>query len=190
MTVQPFHDAIERPPQGGFHYFYDPADGSTMFRKYSADEVIDEVIRYRRNNGKDFARSAIATEVWTYWCSRQPERCGGAAKSNVVPFLPRDLTPKIWGPWIWNFLNLAAVRFDHIGPERFFQILSSVSPMMTCPQCQGHWALILEANPPEFSDARGASKWVNRVHNLVNAETGAAQYPYEKMVVEYGAPLP
>lgn len=185
-----FHDAAERSPVGGWHFFYDPSDGTTMFKKSSPDEVIDELVKYRRNNGQNFARASIEEQVWNYWCSRDPVRCGQSAPSKVVPFLPRDLTPKVFGPWIWPFLNLAAVRFDHIGPERFFGILASVMQLMTCPECQKHWADILEANPPEVNNAKEACQWVNRVHNLVNAITGAAQYGYEKMVVEFGAPLP
>lgn len=187
-----FHDAAERAPVGGWHYFYDPTDGSTMFKLSSPDAVIDEIVKYRRNNGQNFARAEIEQEVWTYWCSRDPVRCGqNVEQRNIVPFLPRDLTPKFWGPIIWQFLNIAAVRFDHIGAERFFGILASIMPMMSCPECQHHWALILEANPPDdVTSAKSACQWVNKLHNLVNAQTGAAQYAYEKMVVDYGAPLP
>lgn len=188
--IQKFHDAAERAPSGGWSYFYDPSDGATMFKKSSPDEVIDEVVKYRRNNGQPHDRATIEAEIWRYYCSRHPERCGGEAKSNVVPFLPRDLKPADFGPPIWRFLNLAAVRFDHIGPERFFQILASILPMMGCPECQAHWARIISDNPPEVASAKEACRWVNKVHNLVNAITGAAQYSYEAGVTEFGFPLP
>lgn len=185
-----FHDAAERAPVGGWHYFYDPSDGSTMFKLSSPDAVVDELVRYRRNNGQPSDRAAIEGEVWKYYCSRSPERCGGEAKSNIVPFLPLDQKPAFFGPIIWAHLNLAATRFNYIGAERFFQIVASMHGMMGCVDCQRHWVTVLNDNPPEVEDAKSACLWANRVHNAVNALLGKPVYPYEKMVVEFGAPLP
>lgn len=175
---------------GGWHYFYDPADGATMFKMASASEVIDELRRYRTNNrtltGKE------EEEVWGYYCSRHPERCGQVVPAGgPVPFLPRDQTPEFFGPIIWRFLNLAATRFDVIGRDFFLATLLKTYDLMTCPDCREHWNEILgKENPSEIRDTKSACAWVNRIHNLVNARTGKAPYPYARMVTEYGAPLP
>lgn len=190
-SINKFHDAAERAPIGGWHYFYDPADGSTMFKLGSAEEVIDELIRFRANNGKPAGREAIAQEVWSYYCSRQPERCGQAIPAGgAVPFLPKDLTPEFFGPIIWRFLNLAAVRFEEVGRDFFLALVLRVHDMMTCPDCRQHWEEILSTNSPVgITSAKAACQWINKVHNLVNTSKGKAIYPYAKGVTEYGYPL-
>lgn len=188
-----FYDASERSPIGGWHYFYDPSDGSTMFKLSSPEEVIDELVRFRTNNRALTSRAEIEEELWKYWCSRQPERCGQTLGINekATPFLPLDQTPEFFGPIIWRALNLAATRFEFIGRDTFLLIVGNVYNLMGCPDCRAHWMEILNANSPvSIFDAKDACLWVNRVHNLVNVSKGKAIYPYEKMVTEYGAPLP
>lgn len=161
-----------------------------MFKLSSPDAVIDELVKHRRNNGQNFSRASIEEEVWKYWCSRDPVRCGGSEATRPVPFLPRDQKPEFFGPIIWPFLNLAATRFDHIGPDRFFQIVASVVNLMSCPDCQRHWLEVISDNPPEVRDAKSACQWVYLVHSLVSHHLGKPAYTYAQGVVDYGFPLP
>lgn len=191
-TIPKFFDAEVKPPRGGWHYFYRPEDGSTMFRGSSPDGVIEEVMKYRRNNGVTPDRAAIEVELWNYWCSLDPTRCGQEAvePSARVAYLPRDQKPEFFGPIIWRFLNLAATRFDETGRDFFLQTVGAVFGLMSCPDCRSHWVQLLEQyNPTVVLTKKQACEWVNRVHNLVNARTGKPEYPYSKMVTEYGAPV-
>lgn len=191
-SISKFHDASERAPVGGWHYFYDPSDGSTMFKLGSADEVIEELVRFRSNNRTFTTREAIEREVWRYYCSRHPDRCGQTAPAEgAKPFLPLDQQPEFFGPIIWRFLNLAASRFEFIGRDAFMLILQHVLNLMACPDCRNEWATILATNPPTaINTTKDACRWVNEVHNLVNVRKGKSLFTYEQMVTDYGAPLP
>jgi hypothetical protein len=191
-SIPKFFDAEIRPPVGGWHYFTNPSNHNTLFRKQSADAVIDEIQRYERNNGKQRPREEIEREVWQYWCSLQPERCGGAPQQagGIVPMLPKDIGKEFFGPIIWRFLNLAAVRFEFTGRDYFLSTVQHVHNLMTCPTCRQHWLHLLEKYPPtRITTTKEACVWVNTVHNEVNAIAGKGEYPYSRMVTEYGAPL-
>lgn len=163
-----------------------------MFRMATADAVIEEIVKYRRNNGGDTDRAAIERELWNFWCSLDPQRCGQAAPVSGPsgPYLPRDQKPEFFGPIIWRFLNLAATRFDEAGRDYFLQTVGSVFNLMACPDCREHWLQILEQNNPTLIlTKKQACQWVNRMHNLVNVRIRKVEYPYERMVTEYGAPI-
>lgn len=191
-SIPKFHDAAERSPIGGWHYYYNTLDRDTLFQRSSADEVIEELERYRRNNHTFTSRNDLEAEVWRYYCSRQPDRCGQIdAPANPQPFLPNDQKPEFFGPIIWRFLNLAATRFQFAGGDFFQQTIARVHDLMSCPTCREEWARILATNPTAgISTTLQACQWVNRVHNIVNLSKGKALYPYEQMVIDYGAPLP
>jgi hypothetical protein len=191
-SIPKFFDENERPPQGGWHYFTRPDDRSTYFRLSSSSAVFEEVKKYRRNNGTFVSDIDIWRELWAYWCGRQPGRCGleEVAPSQAAAVAPRELNPPFWGPIIWRAMNLYAVRFDAVGRDSFLRFLTTCSVLMTCPECIGHWQQILaEHSPAQLATSFEACQWVNKVHNLVNARRGVAQYPYDRMVTEYGAPL-
>lgn len=190
-SIVKFHDAAERPPQGGWHYFYNPQDRDTLFRKESEDAVLQELKRYRINNRTFVSDLDLERELWVYWCSRTPSRCGqSATAANPTPMLPLDQQPEFFGPIIWKMLNLMVTRFEFVGREMFLTFLGHVHNLMSCPDCREEWGQILSQDPPlSIFTAKDAALWVNRVHNRVNEKKGKAQYPYSSGVTEYGFPL-
>lgn len=176
----------------GWHYFSNPRDVGTYFRESGPNEVFETVKRLRRNNGTFVSDVDIWRELWTYWCGKEPGRCGQEAVSPAPgQIAPREMTKEFWGPILWMAINLHAVRFEAIGKAGFLRFLGSVSTLMTCPECIAHWQNILATRPPgTANNTLEACIWANDVHNLVNASRGAPIYPYERMVLEYGAPTP
>lgn len=189
-SIPRFFDENERPAQGGWHYYEDPARASTYFRLYSPGDVFEHVKKLRQNNGTFVSDVDIWRELWNYWCSREPGRCGLATPAAPAgPVKPRELNAAMWGPIIWMALNLHAVRFDSIGKENFLRFIGTISSLMTCPECIAHWQEIVASMPPgTVSNASEACHWVNAAHDRVNAARGVASYPYSRMVLEYGAP--
>jgi hypothetical protein len=68
--------------------------------------------------------------------------------------------------------------------RRFFLGLSRVLP---CPECQKHFAEILETNPIDAALKSGASlrKWTTEVHNAVNARLGVPPISVEQITAKF-----
>lgn len=157
-----------------------------MIEKFSEQDLIQELVAIARANGQPASAALAERKIWEYFCAREPERMvngdpvGGESQDSDV------LIPERWGPWIWNFLNLAAIRFSQ---QFFFDLLAQIPGIMTCEECRAHWRGIVKNNPPEgITDAQSACHWVNDRHNEVNALLGKRPYSYEQMVADFGAP--
>ena len=157
-----------------------------MIEAHSEQQLIEEIRKVAAANGRDATAATAERAVWEYFCINEPER---AKHGEVIGQTAHDadvLVPAVWGPWIWKFLNLAAVRYQ---PAFFSALLANIPGLMTCPECRKHWREIVEANPPDgITDTRSACVWVNERHNEVNARTGKSPFPYHRMIAEYGAP--
>jgi len=190
-SIPKFHDAAERAPVGGWHYFYNPSDGNTAFKLGSADEVIDELVKFRTNNRTFTSREDIEREVWRYYCSRHPDRCAQPIPAEgVVPYLPLDQQPEFFGPIIWRFLNLAATRYEFTGRDFFMSLVQHTVNVISCPNCREEYIQLITEHPPTtISSTRQACEWVNMIHNFVNEKLDKQFYPYARMVTEYGAPI-
>lgn len=190
-SIAKYFNANERPPVGGWHYFYDSQNRSTYFKAGSAEEVMQILAKYRKNNGTFVSAVDIEREVWVYWCSLDPVRCGQSQGSEIRengPLQPRDVPKEVWGPILWKFLNHAAVHYSHGWFEGVIREMAS--RLITCPDCRQEFFRLLEKYPiSAVRDQKSACLWVNTVHNAVNARIGKAQYPYERAVREYGFPL-
>lgn len=194
-SITKFFNAAERPPIMGWHYYRDLNDRETYFRKDSAEGVLEELKRQRVNNGKFVSDFDLWRELWDYWCSREPTRCGysertPAAELPAGPLIPRDINPPFFGPIIWRMMNLVAARFDAVGHAQWLDFINIIHPTMTCPDCRQEWRKIVREHPPgDVHTTREACEWACRVHNIVNDRRGAPQYHYSRGVVEYGWPV-
>jgi hypothetical protein len=94
-----FHNASEISPRGSWHYFYDPNIPSTRVQRNSEQEIFDEVKRWRINNGRFAGDEDLRDEMWNYWCSREPNRCGSRDKPAATPH-------QIGWRDVWNFARM------------------------------------------------------------------------------------
>lgn len=186
-----FHNAHVIPPKGGWHYVLD----GHRFDAYSEDDLVQEIRKYQRNNGVYKGEDAIVEALWRYLCRQEPNRCGDkqympSAEERAMPGAPRDLKPEVMGPWIWRFLNLAAVRWEPASHEFFLSVCDQIVVLLECPICREEWRRILATTPPTYiSSRKQACEWVLGVHNSVNQRLGKTLFTYSQMVSEYGAPL-
>lgn len=182
----------ERPPAGGgWSYPYDPSRPQEVIQGYSADYVIQQVQRFRQNNGLPSSVEDITREVWAYWCEREPGRCSNLQAAATPPTAngQRVITKEFAGPIIWRHLNLAAAQYDEIGHNVFASVVASVAPMVTCPTCKAHWNRTLAEIPMEaVNSARTACQWVLSAHNAANRVAGKPPYNYQQGVADFGWP--
>ncbi len=179
------------PPRGGWAIELDGRD----YAAFSEGELVEKIARFRRNNGGDTNETNIRRTIWNVFCHREPQRCSDRRNpANEVaiaaaPVVQRDLKPEVMGPWIWQFLNLAAVRWNPGSSLWFNSTLDMVTVLLECPICREEWRTVLHDNPPAgFQTPRDVCIWLNNAHNAVNIRIGKAIYPYYRMVSEYGAP--
>lgn len=188
LDIVKFTDRHVRPPRGQWSF---PIQGELVTR-YSEGEIIGEIRKWRQNNGTYIDDAAIERELWEYYCSRETKRCAGyqpraSQAQAVAPIVPRELTPEVQGPWIWQALNMAAVKFRK---DFFLTLCDEVSFWLECPKCRNEWRSLLQEDPPEkLTSAKEACAWINKQHNRVNRRIGKAEFPYTEMVKIYGAPL-
>src|SRR6266704_2976417 len=103
------------PSPGGWHFWLDAETRLYPIRGNSAGEVFDRLKRYQENNRKFTGDDAIWAQLWKYWCSLEPKRCGDQGRKTAGTMPPRE----IWGPILWRMLNWAAVNYS----GRFFNAL-------------------------------------------------------------------
>lgn len=176
-----FFDAHITGPRGGWVY--------GGIQKYNEHDLVEAVSRARINNGTFVSEDKIREELWAHFCAREPERCGGlpaAVSGSVATQEPRVIGPKVYGPWMWNFLALSAVHFD----KTFFVALCNrLLSMIECPDCLSEWRSILEDDPLDsIGNGTQASGWVLRQHNRVNAKLGKPQWSLSQFFGNYGSP--
>lgn len=191
-----FFDASVRPPRGGWLFVV----GGVQFEAYSEGDLVGEVAKWRRNNGTYVSDTSIEHEIWDYLCRREPDRCGEtiyppAPAPEGTPagalIVPREVTPAVQGPGIWLFLNTLAVQWAPGLHDYFLATCDAIIAMLECPECREEWRRLLADDPPlALGSKLQVCQWVNRNHNKVNAKLGKQEFPYWKMVTEFGAPIP
>lgn len=192
-----FFDAHVRPPRGGWNF---PISGQ-LVSAHSESEILGILRKFRKNNGTYRDDAALSEELWSYYCQREPDRCGTDGKAvpvfnvpEVTPLshlIPAEKTPELQGPPTWTWLNTLAAQWNPGLHNYFMATCDAIIVVLECPICRDEWRKILAETPPSGLASRVAvCQWVNAAHNAVNARKGKAQYPYSKMIVNWGAPIP
>jgi len=183
-----FYDSHIRGPRGGWSY----PIGGTLVAKYSEADIVAELKRWRTNNGTFVSDEKIEEEIWAYYCTRQPERCGLTgviASLTSTAAMPRELTKEVVGPWLWQHLNLFAARWQPGIRGLFLDNLDTITLLLECPICRNEWRALLEARPPANITTRfEICQWVWWAHEQVNQKLGKNPYPYSRAVLEFGFP--
>lgn len=187
-----FFDAHVRPPRGGWNFEYQ----GKLINGYSESEIVEAVRRVQQNNGSYVSDAAISEMLWRYYCAREPDRCGQRVSAPVASFAPgqfvvkAEVTPEIQGPGIWLFLNTLAVQWTPAFHDYFLATCDAIIVILECPDCRTEWRRLLTDYPPvSLASKLAVCHWVNDRHNDVNRKIGKQQFPYERMVSQFGAPF-
>ena len=100
------------------------------------------------------------------------------------------LSPKMWGPHAWQFLEAVAFGYPEQPTEdqkktakQFFEALSMLLP---CSQCQEHFKENVLKMPPNVESRDTLSRWLCDFHNLVNNALGKnIHIDYEEVLKKY-----
>jgi len=96
---------------------------------------------------------------------------------------------KIWGSHAWLFLHTITLnypdnptKFDIDNYKNFFENLSNVIP---CEVCKAHYKKNIKMYPIQLESKESLTKWLHKIHNLVNVKNGKDEYPYEQFIEKY-----
>ena len=88
-----------------------------------------------------------------------------------------------WGSIYWTIIHMKALTYypsvaNSLAMKQWFYDLPNRLP---CKICSKHFIQVLADDPIELSLGSSAElvAWSNRIHNVVNEQTGKEQYPLE-----------
>lgn len=101
--------------------------------------------------------------------------------------------PQIWGPAAWFFLHSIALAQGDTVPDdkkerlrRFFT--EDLAYLLPCPACartvQDHVSA-MEIDDDTFADRDSVFEFVWTLHNMVNADKGVPEIPFDESVLNY-----
>ena len=98
----------------------------------------------------------------------------------------------IWGPAAWSFLHTAAFAYG-TDPEKptaeekkhAMQFFTVLPYMLPCSICRAHYLEHIKKHPPNVTNRDSLSRWVVKIHNIVNANSGKPIVPYEHVREHY-----
>jgi hypothetical protein len=112
-----------------------------------------------------------------------------------MSFKPRQamgMSIDIWGPAAWSFLHSATFNYGK-NPEkatveeqeqaRAFFI--SLPHMLPCSICRKHYLQHIEKNPPQVESRDALTRWLVKIHNIVNIANHKPIIPYEHVREHY-----
>jgi FAD-linked sulfhydryl oxidase len=95
----------------------------------------------------------------------------------------------IWGSHAWLFLHTVTLNypenpneFDKKHYKDFFESLSHVIP---CEVCKNHYKKNIKKYPIKLESRESLTRWLHKIHNLVNIKNGKEEYPYDKFIEKY-----
>ncbi len=105
---------------------------------------------------------------------------------SCEPKFKLGITIDRWGPAAWNTLH----SFAHCSPERLSQVeqdewkefMYSFARRLPCPRCRRHLKKYLDEHirSDTFEGKESISRFMNDVHNDVNARLGKPVWSYEE----------
>lgn len=81
-----------------------------------------------------------------------------------------SVSPKFWGPGLWNFLYSISFSYNSSKPEEENNVktfLHSLGEILPCEQCKQHYKEYLIKNPINLKDSTSLEKWINDLHNTI-----------------------
>lgn len=189
-SIAKFWNRNTVPPRNGWHFTV----GGQQITRYSENEILQELRQWRKNNGTYVSDAALEKEIWDYYCSREPERCGTATVANrstaTVTLVHKELSKEEIGRILWRHLNLFAASWTPQLKGLFVQNVDVMLLLLSCPVCQNEWRQVVRDNPPHSISSRfQACQWAWNVHDQVNLRLGKTRYSYQQAAAEYGFPL-
>lgn len=98
------------------------------------------------------------------------------------------ITPKIWGPYLWNFLHYLSYNlFDNLDfnqKKQIFLFFISLEYIIPCKICKTHYKIYLRENMinEEKINKSYLIKWVCDLHNNINKRLNKKEYSFKECI--------
>lgn len=104
----------------------------------------------------------------------------------------QGLMPSCWGPALWHSLHSIAMAYDpsYHSKKDFYDFFKNLGNVLPCEECKKHYnenflkqeKLLVDS----LNKQNGLFRWVYDLHNIVNKQTNAKDWPtYESVVKKY-----
>ena len=102
-----------------------------------------------------------------------------------------NIDPARWGKHVWKSLHYIAHAFPEQPSEQqkqaALQVMQSLAHLLPCAKCREHYAAYLAEAPPNVESREAFARYLNQLHNKVNARLDKEQVSYDPAVA-YGKP--
>jgi len=99
------------------------------------------------------------------------------------------MEPKIWGNHAWLFLHTITLHYPDnptdFDKERYKKFFESLSHVIPCDICKSHYKQNIKKYPINLESKESLTRWLHKIHNLVNIKNGKEEYPYDKFIDKY-----
>ena len=94
-----------------------------------------------------------------------------------------NIDPARWGKHLWKSLHYLAYAFpmqpNTEQKQAALQMLNALSYLLPCAKCRMHYGQFLQANPPDVESRERFARYLNTLHNSVNARLGKELIDYD-----------
>lgn len=110
-----------------------------------------------------------------------------------LPKVPDSANPKIWGPYFWTQLHLAATYYPEdpspVFRERIKQRILSIPYEVPCANCRNHALTFIELHKDKLdkivSGKHALGMFYTDFHNYVNERYGKRKWTYPEVLAYY-----
>tara|TARA_B100002052_G_scaffold299027_1_gene334813 strand:+ start:4053 stop:4517 length:465 start_codon:yes stop_codon:yes gene_type:complete len=97
--------------------------------------------------------------------------------------------PSIWGPPIWDVLHYLTFQYSPLSQSKNMRLLFTkhLPNLMPCRKCRDNYKEHIKKIPLRLESAESLSKWLVKIHNLVNVTktNPTRKYTYAEVKKKY-----
>ena len=94
-----------------------------------------------------------------------------------------NISPQAWGPKLWKSLHYLAFAYPEQPSAEQQQaaasLLQALAQLLPCEKCRQHYAAYLSQFPPNVESRAAFARYVNELHNKVNARLGKESIAFD-----------
>ena len=101
------------------------------------------------------------------------------------------MNPKFWGPGAWIFLHSITMNYpkepSDDDKQAYYNLFKNLENVIPCEKCGYNYSMNIQKYPvePALSSRDLLIRWLIKIHNEVNKETGKREYTYDEVIEEY-----
>jgi hypothetical protein len=97
--------------------------------------------------------------------------------------------PNIWGPPLWDILHYITFNYNPKDASKVERIFMFHLPnLMPCIACKNHYKAYTKEHPIKLRNREELSRWLVKIHNLINKRLGKKHINYQMVISRYSTP--